>query len=236
MPRRNLVPGELPNFDIYIRSAVGYLLEEETPGNPRWKRLGVKTAEMNKATAYRDEWYTGNPAAPGAYELHTKPGTKTKVTRSAIEGIMKKFTPFFSNVVKCMTPYKYTSAEKLTLHIPERKETNTKRVKILEFPVALAQALDGSRVKIRVRIGAQEGRPRKHPQADCIELVYFIGDNPPGNAAGMREHSLSTKAIIIFDAGAKNSRKLFTAYVRYLNTSNPNLSSGWSNRIEVMIS
>ncbi len=236
MAKKELIPQTLPGFDVYIRKAIIYLMEVEPPGpDERFKRLGITQLEMDKAKGYRDEWWTGNPAAKGAYELHTNEDTKTKSTRKTVTRIMNEFTPFFSNLLRRMSTLTYTVTDKSTLNIPERDTIISARTKINDAPDATVTQKGGGIMRMRVRVNGDGDRSSMHPMADAIEVKYFIGDNPPADPDLMTKQVISTSALFNVDAGSTNKGKNFTAYCRYVNISNPENNGPWSNIVQGMI-
>ena len=232
-----LINQTLPGFDIYIRAAILYLLQVEGV-DPRWKRLGLTQTEMDRAEDYRDEWWTGNIAAPGIYELHSNAATKTTVTRQGVERIMTEFTPFFSNLLRRMATLNFTDTDQETLNIPERDATNTPRGPIGDQPIVGVEAAGGGKLKFRVRITTDADRASLHPLADAIKLKYKIGaqgDVPPANPDECDKEARNTKALFDLATGSGNAGKIIFGYANYVNDVNPANDGPPSTLFQVMI-
>lgn len=223
-----LIPTTLSGFDEYIRRVIPYLLEEETPTNPRHERLNMTTGEMTTARNWRDQWWTGVVATPGAYELHSNAATKTKVTRTAVTTIMNGFTLFFSPILKRMSTIAYTDTDKETLNIPLRDTTLTPRPVIEVIPVVSIDSKAGARIDVRCRISTDASRASMHPDADAIEARYHIGTTPPANAAACTNMLTSGKALFTIDAGTDNEGMKFYLFCRYINVLDKQKNGAYS--------
>jgi hypothetical protein len=232
-----LVPRSLAGFDTYIRTAIPYLLQLEG-ADARHLRLGITDGEMDTAKGYRDQWWTGNIAAPGIYELHSNSATKTTVTREGVENIMKAFTPFFGNLLKRMATLTYTETDRQTLNIPQRDDVSTSRPAIGSTPVVGIEATGSGKIKFKVRISTDSDRPSMHPDADAIKIRYKIiatGDTPPANPSECTSESRSTRASFDLNADEVNAGKIICGFVNYINEVNPANDGPHSTLFSVMI-
>jgi hypothetical protein len=233
MPRQTLIPDTLAGFDSYIRGSVIYLLVlEGGAGTERYKRLGMTDPEMDTATDWRDQWWTGDPANPGAYELHSNDNTKNKTTRGEVEDIMEGFSPFFSNLLRRMSTLEYTVADKNQLNIPERDAVPTERAAMDKAPSVDMRVMEGGNIKVRVQTETDATRPSMHPDADAIEVRYKIGEPEPAIAKDCAEISTSTKAMFTLSLGDGQAGKTIYAFVRYINISEPAKSSPYTTVIK----
>src|SRR5438874_2266531 len=93
----------LAGFDLHIKSTTDYLNHHDSVTGFNWFRLGLVTndggassSEMNRIQQFHDQWYTGNPAAPGIYELHTNKNTKNPSTRVQVVKLMDDFNAYYN--------------------------------------------------------------------------------------------------------------------------------------------
>ncbi|HLG35038.1 MAG TPA: hypothetical protein VI757_09175, partial [Bacteroidia bacterium] len=87
---KSRVPRTLAKFDLYIKRVNKFI----TTVNPatlqtHGERLGLTPQEITRAGDFLAQWFTGNPASRGIYEIHTNPNTKTKNSRNTVVKIMR---------------------------------------------------------------------------------------------------------------------------------------------------
>jgi len=227
MADRNRIPRSLAKFDIYIRR-VSPFLSTVVGVITNGERLGLTVAQNNIVKGFHDQWYTGIPATPGAYELHSNPDTKTKTTRNNVLNIIKNFTPVFRPMLTLMSVSpNLTESDRQVLNIPAPDTTPTSRGLIEDEPTVNLKSMAGGRIKVRTRISVDASRASKHPLADAIEMRYQVGGAQPANAAACSNVTQSKKALFTFEAGSENSEKKFYCFCRYVNLSNPENNGPW---------
>jgi hypothetical protein len=221
MADRTRIPQALPAFDIYIRRVAAFLLAA-SGATTNGERLGLTSAQNTATDNIRKQWYTGNAAAPGAYELHTNDSTKTKATRQQVVNIVKNFTTFFSPLLTLMSVSPaLTEGDRLVLNIPARDTTQTRRGLIEDAPTVNVSSQAGGRMKVRCRIDQDASRASMNPLADGIEMKYQVGGTQPANAAACPNSFISKSALFTFDAGDANGGQKFYCFCRYVNLTNP---------------
>ena len=225
------VPQTLPEFDIYIKR-VDLFLQAITPPAVvnNGTQLGLTPAEISETTDFRKLWFTGLPATPGAYELHTSPATKTHNTRLAVEGIMTDFTEFFSPLLVRMSgSANITSAFRTVLNIAEpNPEHTTPTEAITETVVAEAKPIGGGEMRFTCRTSHDTGRASKAEGADSVQLAYKVGDPAPADPDAGTTKEIFTKSVFILALGAGNVNKKLYYFVRWFNTKYPGLAGPWS--------
>ena len=95
------VPRELPLFDKYLKGAFNLLsamVSLRIPPVYVWQLLGLTSDEFDKMNKFFTEWWTGDSANPGIYELHTNQYgvTKTEGTELKVLDFINRFSAFFS--------------------------------------------------------------------------------------------------------------------------------------------
>lgn len=229
MPGR--IPVTLSEFDLYIRTIDTFLNTIVPPAvvSPG-TRLGLSGAELTALTNFRKQWYTGLPATPGWYELHTNPATKTPVTRQRVTDIMKNFPVFFNPLLDRMSgSAAITSDDRIILHIAQPVTTHTTPTEaIQETVVSEAKPLGGGEMRFSCRTSHDTKRASKAEGADSVQLAYKIGDPPPANVDEAVTREIFSKATFTLDAGAASTGKKLYFFLRWYNTKHPNLSGPWS--------
>lgn len=227
MADRTRIPKTLSSFDIYIRRVAAFLLTV-VGGTSNGERLGLTAAQNTETDAFRKQWYTGNPAAPGAYELHSNPDTKTKTTRNKVLQIIKKFSIFFSPLLTLMSvSSELTESDRQVLNLPARDTTPTRRGKIDDAPTVNVSSMAGGRMKVRCRVDQDASRASMHELADAIEMRYQVGGATPANAVACPGSFISKKALFTFEAGDANGGQKFYCFCRYVNLTNSENNGPW---------
>jgi hypothetical protein len=230
MATQRRIPQDLSGFDEYIRRAVPYINAAGGGGTINGTRLGLIAGELTDATAFLDQWYTGNPASPGIYERHSNPDTKTQTTRNMVVTLMDDFTEFFSPLLTRMgTSPEITETDRSTLNLAAPDRVPTARGVIDAEPTVKVNSFASARMQIRVTTDADASRASLHPLADAIEMRYQIGGTQPANAPACAGMIVSKKAIFNFDAGVDNEGKKFFGFVRYVNLTDPAKNGPWSS-------
>ncbi len=231
------IPRTLPEFDRYIHTVVTFLLEGGV--NSNGIRLGLLASEIKKAQIFFAQWYTGNAAAPGAYELHTSPNTRTKATTVQVNIILRSFSDFFRPLLTRMSGSGFiTSSDRLILNIaPPNDHKSKPRLPFIQTVYFTAQALGGGVMKVTCRTVNDSKRASKPKGADIVEICYKTGGPPPSNAGDADLKTLiSTHAVILLQTGPANGGNRLHAYARWSNTHHPELAGPWSVLLSVFIS
>lgn len=222
MASRSRIPQTLPEFDIYIRRVSPFINSISSGVITHGERLGLSPAENTAMRALHDQWYTGNPAAPGVYELHTDDNTKTKTTRNLVMNIVKAFTTLVNPLLTRMsTSTALTESDRAMLNIPARDTSATERGPIEDTPYTNITSLAGGKMKARTRITTDASRASMHPLADGVEMRYQVGGTQPVNAAACANSVISKKAIFTVNTGGDNGEKKFYCFCRYVNLVTP---------------
>lgn len=222
------IPQTLSKFDIYIRRVAAFVIAPSgltTNG----ERLGLTAAQNTATDNHRELWYTGIPATPGAYELHSNPDTKTKTTRNTVLIIIRNFTIFFRPLLTLMSVSpNLTESDRQTLNLPAPDTTATPRGLIEGAPAVNVKSLEGGRMKVRTRISEDATRASMHPLADAVEMRFQIGGTQPANVMACDGVTQSKKALFTHEAGSENGEKKFYCFCRYVNLTNPANNGPWS--------
>ena len=229
------VPKTLSEFDQYLRRVVGFLLQ----GNPsNGIRLLLTAAEIAQAQGFLTLWYTGNPANPGAYELHSNPNTKTKNTRKAVIKIISDFSIFFSPLLVRMSGCAAISpSDRLMLNIAAPNPTRTRHRQgisdIVQFSI---KPIGGGDVQFSGRTSQDSKRASKAEGADSVQICYKISDPAPVNTDDPTARTESvTHASFTLHLGTVSIGKKLYIYARWYNTKHPELAGPWSQLAQAMI-
>jgi hypothetical protein len=226
---KSRIPLGLKAFDVYLRRVAPFLrtlVGTITNG----ERLGLTPAEVTQSTAYHDQWYTGTPSAPGAYEAHSNPDTKTKTTRNTVVTIVKNYTKFMNPLLTRMgTSPVITESDRSILNIPVRDTTSTARGTITETPVVNINSFAGGRMGMRTRTSTDASRASMHKLADGIEVRFQVGGTQPASAVDCANYVISSKALFNIETGINNGEKKFYCFARYVNFVKPGNNGPWGS-------
>jgi hypothetical protein len=230
---RRRVPEVDDQFDAYICSS-SKLLESGTPAG--WVRMGLSNAEFTRWIAYRDEWIV-------LYPKYTDVGQRTKTITLQKNKLKKDFAAFTTKPLgKIAMSDTLTADDQLTLRIGSRgKKRSTRGAMNADIPSGSLHALGGGMVKVRTRLVESEGRCRKHPLCDVIEMKYLLIDaaqnftNPLVTVEDCTQSIFSRTAIWITETGTRNPGKRMIGFLRYVNIAKPDHNSAWSNMISVIV-
>jgi hypothetical protein len=230
------IPVPLPEFDKYFHNAVNYIGSGGPPVNGL--RLGLTAADIAQAQAYFAQWYTGNPAAPGVYELHANRNTKSHTTRMQVVTIQKDFSAFFRPRLNIMASSPLiTAADRTVLNIaaPSVKKSK-KQVSIADSVFTSAKPIGGGDMRLYFKNQSSNKRAGKPHGVDIVQLAYKLGDPAPASPAdaGLIIFN-SSKALFTMHLGPASSGLRFHLYARWFNTKYPNLAGPWSGLFSVMI-
>ena len=240
------VPSRLGLFNQYILQFVAWLVaikNGQTDNNA--KRNGVSTNEVSAFQSFLASWHTEPPAAPGAYDLHTDPATKTKLTGITVRGIVKNFkaaarpvldrlkgsanmdaTDF--DVLNIALPV--TSHSQHTAPIEDNVYLRHSVVGAGKLKVACFSAKDAKRASINKATGANAIQ-----FAICIFDPKFDGSETNGSIKGTAITSVNdclyrevhTKATIIYDTQMKHRGCDIYIYARLYDVKHPELAGPW---------
>jgi hypothetical protein len=230
------IPHALGKFDQYIRTVVPFLQAGGPPDNGT--RLGMSAAEIAQAQAFLLQWHTGNPAAPGAYELHSNKGTKNKTTRAMVIKIIKDFATFFNPILIRMSgSAAITASDRITLNIaPPVAVRQHLKTQISDIIFIGIKQLGGGDMRFSCRSAHDAKRASKPKHADCLQLALKVGDpvlTSPDDATA--KLMTFTKATFTLKLGATYAGMKLSLYGRWYNSKYPNLSGPWSAIMVIVI-
>lgn len=237
MAKRSRIPKTLSHFDTYIRTVVPFLSAGGSPSNGI--RLGLDAVEITQAQGYLNQWYTGIPATPGFYELHTNPNTKTKTTRKQVLKVIADFSTFFQPLLTRMNgSASITASDRQIFNIaPPSKKHTTSVTQITEPVYFIGRPLGGGDVQFTCRSIKDSKRASKPKDADAVELIYKVGEPPlTGPDDPTAKRMISTKAHFILRLGAAAVGLKVTVCARWINTKHPNLSGSFGMVETIVVS
>lgn len=129
-----------------------------------------------------------------------------------------------------------TDEDKKKLNISDRKPQGD-RPKITTAPHVDLKVGDGGTIKVTCRVESDSTRASRHEDADVIEMAYQLGGDAPAGASETSLKQTFNKAIhtLHFDV-AKYAKKDLFAFFRWRNNVDPEKSSPWSQRMNIVIS
>lgn len=234
------VPQKDSLFDSYIRNT-STVLAAGTPTGAI--RLGLTTTQSDQWLDYRDQWID-------IYPKYTDTAIRTKAITNTKNSVKKSFTSFaILPLNQIAVSPNITANDRLTFNLPERDATNTKRGGITDNPFGKLKGTGGGGLEIRARREEDATRSSMHPLADAVEFRYAIIDKSAANPADPADKggdipgaddltlsSISKKSLWKISLGTKNQGKRIIGYLRWVNLSNPENNSDWSDLITTIIS
>jgi hypothetical protein len=161
---KSRVPRTLAKFDLYIKRVNKYI----TTVNPstlqsNGERLGMSAQEISRAGDFLAQWFTGNPASRGIYELHLNENTKTKTTRMKVVNVVREFAAFFSPLLTRMSgSSSITTEDYVTLNIsPPNAHRTSNRQPLSEAIVAGARSHSGGDIYFSFRTVQRHQAPQQ---------------------------------------------------------------------------
>ncbi len=231
------IPRTLPKFDKYLRAVVAYLIAGGTTNNGT--RLGLTAAEITQAQGFLTQWFTGTPASPGIYELHSSPVSRTKETRAAVLQLMKSFFAFFQPLLVRMSGSPaITDSDRLILNIASRNSTKTNhQVAITDLVYFDLKSISGGSLKATCRTTRDSKRGARPKEATAVEISYKLGDPAPATAEDPSTKQLiSTHSSFVMKLGVASAGQHLHAFARWINAKHPELNGPWSTLVAVYIS
>jgi len=183
MPTR--VPKGPKTFDNYIKRVVNFLLTliPNSPTVKWWQNLGLVQAEMTQLQAYLTEWLTGNPAAPGAYELHSNAYgiTKNEATTKEVGEIIVNFSEYIAPLLTRMDgSSNMTPTIRLLMNIGEPNPHHVKHTdEITQNCYAKVISTTGEKVQLKCSDEANSKRPCMLKDEGSIEIQVTYSVKPP---------------------------------------------------------
>lgn len=239
MANDRIVPQKDSDFDQYIRNTQTQLAAGTPTGAVR---LGLTTDQANQWEVFHDSWVA-------IYPQYTNTNTRTKTITQDKNQLKKDFTLFAENPLKTIGgSVNLTTADRQIFNLKVRDTTPTKRGAITDIPFGSLKGWGGSIIEIRARRESDATRSSMHPLADAIELKYLIrnlteaeppedgGLTPTPNPDDFKLSSISKKTLWRINLAPKDKGKQIIGFLRWLNISNPENNSGWSEMMLAIIS
>jgi hypothetical protein len=186
-----------------------------------------------KATEIANEFTTYQPLydAIKVKNLRTKKQVDDhRAGRTVAEDYIEEFANEFiinnSNISK-------TTKEALGFNVPT--DERSERPSINDVVFILLNALPGSRLEITCRTAADASRPSIHPDADAIEIRYFIGTNPPATVKDCTGTEISTKSKFVIQLDPADAGKKIYVYARWRNNIDVNKSGPFTNMQSTLV-
>jgi hypothetical protein len=236
MPTR--VPSTDSKFDSYIRNTTE-VLETGTPTGA--VRLELTTTQAAQWLSYRDQWID-------IYPKYTNTATRTASVTNTKNAIKKNFSVFAETALKRIEiSENLTDDDRETFNLHKRDKVPTKRGTITDIPIGKLTGAGGGILEIRVRREHDATRSSMHPLADAIEFKYLIlednktdsdpkeGKDDVPNADDCPLSITSKKALWRTNLGAKARGKRIIGFLRWINLSNPENNSGWSELLTTIL-
>jgi hypothetical protein len=230
---RRRVPETDSAFDSFIINSSKYL-ESGTPTNA--VRLGLTAVQTARWLEYRDRWKE-------IYKKYTNPNTRTTTVTKDKNALKQEF---FAFAVKAGN--KIAGSENLTnedcnmFNIAHGKRTRTPRGSMSEdIIMGSLQSVGGGIIHVRTRMMSSEGRPRKHPMADAIEMRYVLLDvkqnftTPMIGVHDCTHATFSRTALWRIQLDAEHIGQRLIAFFRYVNHAKPEHNSAWSQMAMVIV-
>jgi len=205
---------------------------------------------VNKSVANQVAWglpageVTALSARRAAYEpLYVKAQEKKDRTAGDVDRhrqMRKVYEKELQNFINAYLRYNplVPRDEKIAMEIPPRDLEPTPRAKIGTIPFVGLEAVGGGDVKAKAQTTTDATRFSMHKLADGIEAKYTWvpkGEMPPEKPEDCKNSLVSKKAIFIIHCGPGNAGETFWGFFRWVNLTNPENSSSWSNSIKVVI-
>jgi len=207
----------------YIDSTDDFLQEIIVPANPA--RLGLTPQNAT-------DWHTWRINNDKLIVLRKSKVTKSPDLNSQVKVSKKGFIKFAQPLLDIIaaSPNATTTDANIFNVVLVRKTPTHSDTPIKDTCTATLQMLGGGKMSVKCRTATGGKRPKLAAGADGVETSYVIGDKNtkvPDPDLGTTQKSFS-KASFIMSLGAVNSGAILYIYVRWINTKNDKVASGWS--------
>jgi hypothetical protein len=239
------IPRIQSGFDDYIANVFNHINATEPGGTAkRGETLGMTAVEIAEAGDFFSKWHSVDPAAPGVYDLHRNPDTRTRTTRKNVVKLMKDFNVFFRPILnRINVSPAITSQDYVVLRIaepnPHRRRPTTA---IPEKCIAGVTALGGGELRFVCRYITDSKRASKPPLADAVEVAYAVCEGnflTDGDLSGKVKRMITgpedgttiaifTKARFILHLDPRSACKELQFYARWINTKHADLAGPWT--------
>lgn len=220
MARRNRIPEENSAFNAYINNTAAALLSG-TPAT--WQQLELREDDKNKWLDFTNQWNS-------TYTQYTDLAQRTRAIVSRKNNIRKGFTKFAQPLLTLMSVKKPGESDRVTFNLSKEHRPYHKRGQITEAPVAEIEPIGGGLIRMRILMQNHQGRSRRHPLADMLEICYWYGPRVSSVPLEQCTHrAISTKSYFIFKMPAQANGNWAFFYFRWVNYSKSTNNGPFSN-------
>jgi hypothetical protein len=238
------IPEKISDFNSYINNSDDWLKAIFLLLVTNRERLTLTAQNGTDWSNFRVDW------RDNVYPLLSNPATVNGTIRAQARTLRKNFktfaNPLLDIIAACPAAIAQDEKEFNLVLKANRDKSPTAKGKIATYPMVSIKGIGGGQMKVRVRIDEDASRASMHEKADLIELRYMVGF--PDNAASSTDtpdvptaedapnHVVSKKANFYIYLGVAAAGKHVLAFVRWVNTSNPENSGPWTPLIIAVIS
>lgn len=203
---------------------------------PNWKRLGMDEDEMNKWSAFLEEWIP-------LYEKYSdRKETRTTAIKDKLSNVRKRFAAFVRPLLTRIEGERTVTIddlEILRIKAGPLRDTEPSPVHGSHLatgaPVVSLKNMGGGMIDVKCRRDKDQTRPSML-KGFMIELRWLAGPPSPTDPdmSGLIAE-LSSKSHFQVVAGMNNLGKTFFCYVRWRHKTNPAILSPWTNLLQITI-
>jgi hypothetical protein len=239
MKNESRIPRTDNEFDRYVNQTTDYLFEPSAgPGStPNWTRLGLTATEATVWGSYRNTWI----AKYAITQKNAERGTRDSIAIAEKNKARIDFTdwvtdPEFNKLDRIGASVNVTETDRAVFHIKLRADNRTTR----KAPIADSiffnlRPLGGGIVRASCRSVNDASRASIPASAKAVEIYFKINGTAPTSVADCDEQVTSTRALFNFDVHANNAGQRLYAYARWIDTSDTNRSSAWSEMVMIIV-
>ncbi len=237
--RSTRIPPTQSAFNTYIQAAIAFLTLIPAGGVANGLRLGLTAQNLTDLGDMLLLWWTNPPAAPGIYQRHTDPGSKTKNTTDEVKLFMKNYRTLFNPMLRTMagsTAITVSDRNKLNIAQPGTLPTHH-TIPISEGVTARIISIGGGSLQFTCRPDGLSKRGKKAQYADTIQLDYTLSDSATLFEIPTCEFPklISTKSSFTLPLGPNKSGKYIFIKMRWANSKNPAINGPWGAMIVMLV-
>ncbi|MEI6123719.1 MAG: hypothetical protein WCQ95_08825 [Bacteroidota bacterium] len=234
------IPRLFSKFHFYLLRVLTHLSTPEPVGTTkRGETLGMKSAELTQLSDMKDEWYTGNPASPGIYDIQMNNDTKTQKSHKDAVEFFNRFSDFFQPLLIIMAASReITRLDREVLNIADPGTAHTHHTApIVGYCIPHLRPIGGGELKVSARISADAKRGSLPEDANGFEIAYKCEKSSNDLAGRPRRLENSNdgttkvvfmKANVVMKFGDENAMSIVQCYTRWVHTSYPGLEGPWT--------
>jgi len=220
-------PTALDDYNTYYTIAIPYL-------DANSARLNVDASKLSDLNDFFDEPASGTGWLQ-VYPLTTDRATATGTLRDQRDDLIEDIDELLREIYQNVPEADLTQTDRAKLRIFE-DAAPSERTAIQTAPDVALTAMEGGRIRQRLRVDEDADRASRHPDATGWERVSKIGGPPPANPGACPIKETGTRALTVIDPGTEHDGERYYCFVRWVIFGQEEKNGPWSGMEVITIS